>query len=235
MIYYMSPEEFLTQMGGQYLTKALDPEHAACDFENPEFISILNGALECGQYEALDYAGTPAGIRMETGELMCCSTWLDNPAEVTFDRVQSGKRLSYIGWPTTDGSCGSVAALYGAISAFSSTACPEGCWEFIKFVLQNAADSGYSYYGSPVYAPLMREQVAQRNESAGKYTMATEEDVQAYIAAAKACQVMGYRDESVMKIMQEECAPLLRGEGTAEDAARRIQARVSLYMAEQYS
>ena len=232
MIYYMSPEEFLTQMGGQYLAKALDLENAACNFDNPEFIGILNGALECGQYEALDYAGRPVGKRMEDGELMCCATWLDDPADVTFDRVQSGRRLAYIGWPTTDGGCGSVAALYGDISAFASTACPEGCWEFLKYVLQSGDDP--VYYGKTIYAPRMREETAQRNAAGGKYTTASSEDIAAYIAAANACRCLGYRDENVMGILQEECAPLLRGEGTAEDTAKRIQSRVSLYMTEQY-
>ena len=232
MIYYMSPEEFLTQMGRQYLTKALDLENATCDFDNPEFIGILNGALECGQYEALDYAGKPVGKRMEDGELMCCATWLDKPADVTFDRVQSGKRLAYIGWPTVDGSCGAAVRLNGDIGAFSATACPDGCWEFIKYVLQHGANE--MDWGSPVYAPLMYEQVAQRNQTAGKYTTATDEDVQAYIAAVKTCSAMSYRDESVMQIIAEESAPLLRGEGTAEDAARRIQSRASLYIVEQY-
>ena len=35
-------------------------------------------------------------------------------------------------------------------------------------------------------------------------------------------------------IVFDSLSPLLRGEGTAEDAARRIQSRVSLYMTEQY-
>lgn len=232
MIYYMSPEEFLTQMGGGYLARALDLEAGTCDFDNAEFIGILNGALACGQYEALDYAGRPVSWRLEAGELMCCATWLDAPSSVTFDRVQGGKTLAYIGWPTADGSCGSVLQLYGDVGAFAATASPEGCWEFIKYALKNGADA--VYYGSPVYAPLMREQVALRNESAGQYTAATEEDVQAYIAAVQACRAMGYRDESVMEILQTECAPMLRGEATPEQTAKNIQARVSLYMAEQY-
>ena len=234
MIYFMSQEEFLTQMGGQYLKKALDLQNASCDFDNEEFIGILNGALSCGQYEALDYAGTPVGKRMEAGELMCCATWLDDPADVTFDRVQSGKQLAYIGWPTVDGSVGSSAALYGAISAFSSTACPEGCWEFIKFAVTREAAATYEYWGSPVYAPLMREQVAKRNEEGGKYTTATEEDVEAYIAAAAACPAMGFRDENITDIITRETAPMFAGDITPEDAARNIQSSVSLYMTEQY-
>ena len=233
MIYYMSQEEFLTQMGGQYLKKALDLQSASCDFDNEEFIEILKGALSCGQYEALDYAGTPVGKRMEADELMCCATWLGKPADVTFDRVQSGKQLAYIGWPTVDGSVGSSAALYGAISAFSSTACPEGCWEFVKYVLQHGANA--IDQGSPVYAPLMYEQVAQRNETtAGKYTTATEEDVEAYIAAAKACPAMGFRDENITDIIARETAPMFAGDISPEDAARNIQSSVSLYMVEQY-
>ena len=233
MIYYMSQDEFLTQMGGQYRKKALDLQNASCDFDNGEFLGILNGALSCGQYEALDYAGTPIGKRMEAGELMCCATWLDDPADVTFDRVQSGKQLSYIGWPMVDGSVGSSAALYGAISALSSTACPEGCWEFVKYVLQHGANAFEP--GSPIYAPLMYEQVAQRNETtAGKYTTATQEDIDAYIAAVQACPAMGFRDESITDIITRETAPMFAGDITPEEAARNIQSSVSLYMVEQY-
>ena len=228
MIYYMSPEEFLEQMGGGYLAKALDLDAGTCDFDNAEFIGILDGALKCGQYEALDYAGKPAARRLEDGELMCCATWLDAPDSVTFDRIRGGKTLAYIGYPTADGSCGSVMRLYGDVGAFAATASPEGCWEFVKYTLKNGADA--AYYGSPVYAPLMREQVAQKNENGGQYTTATEEDVQAYINAAQA----GYRDESVMDILRTECAPMLAGEVSPEQAAKNIQARVSLYMAEQY-
>ena len=45
---------------------------------------------------------------------------------------------------------------------------------------------------------------------------------------------LGCRDENVMGILQEEHAPPLSGEGTAEDAARRIQSHMSLYMTERY-
>ena len=88
--------------------------------------------------------------------------------------------------------------------------------------------------GSPVYAPRMREQTAQQNADGGKYTTASKADIEAYIAAARACPAMAYRDEAVMTIIQEECAPLLRGEWPAADAAKRIQSRASLYMTEQY-
>lgn len=45
---------------------------------------------------------------------------------------------------------------------------------------------------------------------------------------------LGCRDENVMGILQEEHTQPLSGEGTAEDAARRIQSHMSLYMTERY-
>ena len=81
----------------------------------------------------------------------------------------------------------------------------------------------------------MYEQVAQRNETtAGKYTTATQEDIDAYIAAAQACPAMGFRDESITDIIMRETAPMFAGDITPEEAARNIQSSVSLYMVEQY-
>ena len=81
----------------------------------------------------------------------------------------------------------------------------------------------------------MYEQTAQRNETtAGKYTTATQEDVEAYIAAAAACPAMGFRDENITDIITRETAPMFAGDISPEDAARNIQSSVSLYMTEQY-
>lgn len=236
MIYTMSPEDFLTQMGGQYLTKALDLEHAVCDFDNPEFISILNGVLAAGAYELSEEVETPAAKRVENGQLICCAVWLDAPRQVAYDRNDGGRRLAYLGWPTADGSCGSVVNLSGAISAFAETASPEGCWEFIKYAVTHDAGGMFAGFGSPLYLPLLQKSVEEWNTDPLLIPelQVTDEDMTVYLDAVNAAPAMAYRDEAVMTIMQEECAPLLRGEGTAADAAKRIQSRASLYMTEQY-
>lgn len=46
MIYYMNPENFIVSIGGRYLQKALDLVNASCDFDNEEFISILESAVQ---------------------------------------------------------------------------------------------------------------------------------------------------------------------------------------------
>lgn len=236
IIYYMSQEEFLTQMGGRYLSRALDLEHGTCDFENAEFIGLLDAVRTAGQYELSEEVETPTAKQMQAGRLMCCAEWLDAPSQVAIDRNDGGQQLDYIGWPTVDGSCGSVVNLSGTISAFATTGSPEGCWAFIQYVVTHASDAAFAGFGSPLYRPLLQKAVGEWNADPliAPEIRVTEEDLTVYLDAVNAAPAMAFTDESVMQIIQEECAPLLRGEGTAEDAARRIQSRASLYMTEQY-
>lgn len=62
----------------------------------------------------------------------------------------------------------------------------------------------------------MREQTAQQNADGGKYTTASEADIEAYIAAARACPAMAYRDEAVMTIMRASSARRRAGGGRRE-------------------
>ena len=41
------------------------------------------------------------------------------------------------------------------------------------------------------------------------------------------------RDETALSMIREEVAPFLAGERSAEDAARLIQSRISIYVSEQ--
>ena len=189
-----------------------------------------------GQYELSEEVETPTAKQMQAGRLMCCAEWLDAPSQVAIDRNDGGQQLDYIGWPTVDGSCGSVVNLSGTISAFATTGSPEGCWAFIQYVVTHASDAAFAGFGSPLYRPLLQKAVGEWNADPliAPEIRVTEEDLTVYLDAVNAAPAMAFTDESVMQIIQEECAPLLRGEGTAEDAARRIQSRASLYMTEQY-
>ena len=236
MIYTMSPELFLTQMGGRYLSRALDLAHASCDFDNEDFIGILDAALRAGEYALSEETETSTAKQMESGRLMCCADWLDGPEKIAIDRNDGGARLAYIGWPTTDGSCGSTANLRGVIGALAQSPCPEGCWEFIQYTVTHGTDAVYSGFGSPVYLPLVYEAAAEWNADPLLIPelQISQDDLDAYLNAVNAAPVMGFVDESVMEIIQMECAPMLQGESTPEETAARIQSRVSLYMAEQY-
>ena len=73
------------------------------------------------------------------------------------------------------------------------------------------------------YGDLSEEVTAATAEEAAELT--------AYIDGITVC---GIPDDFIYNIVEEETARYFAGDCTAEDAARMIQSRVSLYLAEQY-
>lgn len=243
MMYYMSPDEFLTQIGGRYMRNALDLEHASCNFDCEEFIGILNAACQVKSYDtakqdsadlnANDGSFRSVPERMLDGSLIACAVELRSPWDVSFDRYRSGGTpMAYIGWPTPDGSYGSDINLVFPIGISAQTEYAEGCWEFISYILRNAIVLD-AFSGSPSYLPRRMQALEAANEQGSKWK--TEEpDLEQMYALAASCQNLAYYDEAILNIILEEAGVMFEGNATAEEVAQRVQDRASLYMMEQY-
>ena len=232
MIYYMNPENFLVSIGGRYLQKALDLVDASCDFDNEEFISILESAVQAGCYEATYDPNETGQQKVIRGKLICFFSGLMTGQDVAFDREECGQTLSYIGWPTVDGSNGTDIRLTQAVGINKATKNIEGCWEFVKYLLKNPILIDNAS-GMPTYAPLVSEDLEMLNSGEPKFKT-TEEDMEIVINLAKESEQLTYYDEEVMNIILNESSAFIQGNTSASETAKRIQSRVSLYMKEQY-
>lgn len=232
MIYYMNPENFLVSIGGRYLQKALDLVDASCDFDNEEFISILESAVQAGCYEATYDPNETGQQKVIRGKLICFFSGLMTGQDVAFDREECGQTLSYIGWPTVDGSNGTDIRLTQAVGINKATKNIEGCWEFVKYLLKNPILIDNAS-GMPTYAPLVNEDLKMLNSGEPKFKT-TEEDMEIVINLAKESEQLTYYDEEVMNIILNESSAFIQGNTSASETAKRIQSRVSLYMKEQY-
>lgn len=232
MIYYMNPENFLVSIGGRYLQKALDLVDASCDFDNEEFISILESAVQAGCYEATYDPNETGQQKVIRGKLICFFSGLMTGQDVAFDREECGQTLSYIGWPTVDGSNGTDIRLTQAIGINKATKNIEGCWEFVKYLLKNPILIDNAS-GMPTYAPLVSEDLEMLNSGEPKFKT-TEEDMEIVINLAKESEQLTYYDEEVMNIILNESSAFIQGNTSASETAKCIQSRVSLYMKEQY-
>ncbi len=65
----------------------------------------------------------------------------------------AGCALSFIGWPTIDGSCGSDIILTDPVGIVAQSEHTDGSWTFIKYMIQNTEESDQN--GLPVYRPLL--------------------------------------------------------------------------------
>lgn len=232
MTYGMTPAEFIRHIGGRYLRTALDLQNATCDLTTEEFRSVLNGTVQTGEYEASYDPNKNVPQRIISGDLICCYVRLTSGAEVAFDRYRCGETLSYIGWPTPDGSNGYDVTLSLPVGISAGTANQEACWTFIKYLLQHPYLENSSS-GTPTYAPLLDTQLRILNENKLPYET-TMEDISIVTDLARSCKTMSFYDETALEIIMEEAAGLVQNQIDMDTAIDRIQSRVSLYMSEQY-
>ena len=234
MIYYMDPENFLERIGGRYLRGAIDYEHAQCDLNTPEFREILQAALKAGRYDGGYDPDKNVPQRIVDGELICCYVGLRSALEVSFDRYRCGQTLGYVGWPTPDGSNGFDVALMMPLGVSAATSCPEGCWEFLKYLLLHPWME-YSADGTPVYAPLLQDNLDVLKRIDVPYAgITTLDDVQLIVDLAETCETMDFYDEAAMSILLEEMGELVSGNIDLDTAVERMQSRLDLYLMEQH-
>ena len=116
----------------------------------------MQSALKAGSYDGGYNPDKNVPQRIVDGELICCYVGLSSALEVSFDRYRCGQTLGYVGWPTPDGSNGMDVRLMMPLGVSATTSCPEGCWEFLKYLLLHPWME-YSADGTPVYAPLLQD------------------------------------------------------------------------------
>lgn len=234
----MNPAYFLLGIGSRYMQKALDLEQAACDFDNAEFIALLDSATKVRDYTPVWDGGVCN--QMMKGTLIGCYTDVQAPWSIAFDRTEAGRTepMAYIGWPTPDGSGGSDIHLLGSLGVMADTAHKDACWQFVKYMIMNP---GYIYdkelevrnQGFPLYIPAMPENPETLTDP-NRLFEPLQSDADAFLALVDQCTTMSFYDDAVMDIILEEAQELLAGNRTAAETAKNIQERASLYMLEQY-
>jgi hypothetical protein len=172
-------------------------------------------------------------VRVAEKTLVAAASWVTDVSKLCYEEKMAGCRLSFIGWPTVDGSCGSDLYLFAPVGICSRTAYSEGCWSFLKFMLTDF--SAESENSLPAYMPYLQSLVrhAQQDESSYAVQM-TSEDAERFFSLLSDIENTMLYDEALLNIIDESSVLFFAGQKTAEDTAAVIQNRAQLYMAEQY-
>lgn len=230
----MNPSNFVEKIGGRYLRGAIDYEHAQCNLNTPEFREILQSALDAGRYDGGYNPEKTVPQRIVDGDLICCYVELSSALEVSFDRYRCGQTLHYVGWPTPDGSNGLDIKLMTPLGVSASTACPEGCWEFLKYLVLHPWME-YSADGTPIYAPLLKDNLDVLKGLDVPYAeITTFDDVQVIVELANTCNTMDFYDTTALSVILEVLGELESGSIDLDTALGRMQSKLSLYLMEQY-
>lgn len=242
LIYHMTPELFLEDIGSRYIHEAVDINNATCDFETSSFISILNAACCIENFNAEeDHIQDDGSFKsvpemLMDGSLLFCYTQLNSAFNVSFDRfrAKTDYPMGYLGYPTPDGSNGMYIYLPYAVGICAGTDQLDGCLAFLSYMLQNPIYQD-AYDGTPLFRSQLADNLKAINDMTTASPWVTEQiDQDALVSAAATCRNLSYFDMDILGIIDEEAEPVLAGERTAEEAAARIQERASILVAERY-
>lgn len=201
----------------------VDRDTGTCSFDSPEFEELLR---LCGELRAnpdssgndfllYECSGGNAGFMEQTEAKAGPCTAVGWP--------DGGDGIHYYSLPYDYTNCYTVA-----IPSNSSN--KAAAWGVIKFILSPGRQwdiaSNFAR-GMPVLYEVM-EDYNRQNYS--------EEQYRAFLSLLERTgSAVAYRDETLRLIIMDEGRAYLAGDKSAAEAARQIQSRISIYMAEQYT
>ena len=236
-IYNLTRELFIYNVIGRYVRYALDWTSGDCSFDSPEFIDLLRTALELRETpeDINDMVFGPGEPRVAAGEQTTVAVFAMYVSSLAESEQRAGCPLSFIGWPTPDGSCGTDASLNTQLAICSLSRHQEGCWKFIKYMLMNADTERGNMPGYPLlmYRPALEESIAKAMADEEAQVKMTRADAHKLLDFLDAIENLSDYDRAIMDIINSECQAMFAGDKTPEETAELIQSRASLYVAEQ--
>lgn len=231
----MDSEYFFELMITSYLDRAMDWETGSCDFDNAEFVSILEAAsrVKSDRSKEFELPGQFENTwsRLGRGQVLMMRTSRGGgTTSLAFDADYSGREVCYFSLPTFDGEELLRVQLELAAGIFAGSEQKEGCLEFIRFTLMDPT-ANMHISSRPLYRPLFDEML---EANVGDYPnqISIEEAAELRELVERADKLAIY-DDSAMDIILEEAGAYFAGAQSAEQTAEYVQNRLSIYIAEQ--
>ena len=233
-LYNTTKEQFLYQISSRYIRNAVDWEKGSADFNNDTFISILEASKRVNENpeNENDMNFTYGPVRVAEKSLVAAASWINSVWKLAFEEKMANNKLSFIGWPTVDGSCGSDLYIHDPIGICSQSAYTDGCWEFVKYMMTiRLPENGDRL---PSYMPGLKSLVdsAMKEGSQGGVEM-SEYDAERFYDLLSEIENVSIYDENILNIIMDDAGEFFSGAKTAANTADIIQSRVSIYLAEQ--
>ncbi len=217
-----------------------------CNFNNSTFINLMKYFKdnEIGIKNPTGWDSSMIIDSFKSDAIMLNVTQEQNFLSLyNMNRERFNEEATVIGYPTAEGSVSYVEIETG-FAILSNSDVKEGAWDFIKseFLSDKYYSGTEGSYIFPAIDKQIDNQLSTLNTNLAKWKSEgdncepmTEEQMAEYASWVRenAANVVK-RDSSVEVILREELNSYFNNECSAEDAAERIQSRVTLYLSEQY-
>ena len=201
-------------------SRFVDYEAGTCDFENQTLIDLLNVCRDrCTEGEDTEDDALQVVPVMGRFAQFAVDNML--PAEA------AGKTM--IGYPGAEGN-GMCLTFQQCMSITASAKHPDAAWQFLRMFLSDDVQKQAGMF-SPLRASVYQD--LENNAVKNNPDEATQEEYAEAIAMPYHAGCVMVYDDPATEIALEEAAAFFAGDQTAEETARVIQSRVSIYLGEQ--
>lgn len=259
---YTVQRDILQQCCALAMDEFVNWETGACSFDSPEFIKMLEFAKRFPpefDYENFDWETDYESdySRIRSGKQLLAIVYNGDFQQFQMYKAMFGGSVTYIGFPTESRN-GNAFMIQTGLAMSSQCKDKQGAWQFIRTVLtkefqqnniwgefptnREAFDEKLKEAMTPEYItdPETGEQVEQPKGSWGwdkdlvvdMYAMTQEEADQVMELINTTNRIYAY-DQAIFEIISEDTAAFFNGQKSAEETAKLIQNRVSLYVNEQ--
>lgn len=222
----------------------VDMENGKADFDNENFIALLEFADRCGDVNPEDHIGMTDDF---IGEYLFYDAQTDDPTDY-LAALQLHEETIVLGYPLMDGETFPIDICRDAMAINAASPNKEGAWEFLQTFLEedyqkDVIKDGFSYiWGWPVYKSMIEESLVEsRKETTlwnGKLlSEVTDEEIAQFLEIVQDADHLsthhGIIPVEIETIVSEETQAYFNGGMSAEKAAENIQNRVQLVLDEQ--
>ncbi|MEC0225651.1 ABC transporter substrate-binding protein [Paenibacillus alba] len=234
VVEYTPPEYFTSKRVSENIDKFMKLDEKKANFKSPEFTSLLNEIKSYYDKKILQEPKSNGNKGMTSGGSAGFKEAFINLKLQNFDSLSFGKRLfanpQVFMPPTENGSKGNSFNVGMLLAMNEKSKNKDRAWDFLKFLLSEKMQSERDLGGLPVNKKTAEAQISTL-ETAGENKLSPDE-------VGKAKEIMpqlkryGGMEPKINDIVMEETGLFFKGEKTAEDVAKTLQNRVTLYMEE---
>ena len=229
---WRTPQNLFALCASYCIGAYTDKDSGACNFETQGFYDYLAWCRDWGSDDSTSSASERTLIQLcwinSFGQLAGCS---EAAEEYWFGEPD----YTYIGFPTVDGSCGSGYRILTSLGVSPQCREPEGAKVFLAYCY-SSLQGGFLPANYDLLQAEMQEYIAGNriDDWYGEVQRVSEADAAQFYALLDSVTVLESLDAPLSELLLEEANIYFSGGCTAEQAAKNIQSRASVYLQEQY-
>ena len=224
--------QLLTDASGR---KLVDWDTGECHFDSPYFLSILEAVMQLPEQavEPEDYYSEQHSHADGEG-LLTLSEYGDVWQGASAGRQYGAGNYVIVGLPEL----GSVLKPYSTLGAAAlgmaaDSQHKEECWAFLRTFYLNPRPYAFGGAQGSLEESIQKELRQREQEGLMDKWPHAETDMRAFADAFTGACVLYRHDDAVWEIVEAEASRYFAGQISAEECAKAIQSRASIYIAEQ--